>query len=414
MASDSDSGARATSASARSSMIKSIFARRRSELLLQLLPILIAFSVLFTRRQSSLSPAMRSHLAKRTWIRTLGDTFIRPWLYWLFHSGRLFSYLYVLPVALVAKPAATAAGLLAYAAIHRQPWWQRALHRALGYGASRRHKIVSLAQDAISKDKRYLWVIHPHSILADGWHSIIARNIEAFSDKGNGPPCIHRKIALCFAPVISHVPVHQEMYRNLCDGADRKSIIKYWNTTPDTDPALIPGGFAEAVFANAGEKDKEYLYIKDRKGFMKICLEERKDLVPMYTFKASWMYYNPGILKGLRARISQKISVGLVAFFGRFGTSMPLIDDTTTVIFPPFEISKYRPDQVDEAHADYLQHVKLYFDKHKADYGMGQSELVFVGNDFEDDDIVAQGLRKLGLMNKKKAQKSQGPPMSKL
>mmetsp|Transcript_129649 Transcript_129649/g.252472 ORF Transcript_129649/g.252472 Transcript_129649/m.252472 type:complete len:360 (-) Transcript_129649:34-1113(-) len=323
---------------------------------------------------------------------------VRPWLYWLFHSWRLFGYFLVLPPALALKPLRTLLALAAYVVVHRQRWWQRAMHRLLGYGASQRHKILSPTAHLIRDDKRYLWCLHPHGVLADGWHSIIAKNLSSFENSGNGPPCIGRKIALCFAPIIQHVPVHQEMYRDKCGGADRRAIVKWWDS-PDTDPALIPGGFAESVFANAACSNREYSYIKDRKGFMRICLEERKDIVPMYTFRVNWMYHNPGMLRGMRARFSQNYYVGLVFLCGWMGTSMPLTDDTTTVVFPPFEVTRYAVHQIHEAHAAYLEHLKRYFDQHKEEYGMKDTELCFIGNDFQDDDWAARALRRLGLIS---------------
>jgi hypothetical protein len=188
------------------------------------------------------------------------------------------------------------------------------------------------------------------------------------------------------------------MYRDKCGSADAQSITRWWDT-PDTDPALIPGGFAESVFSNAAEKNIEYSYIKDRKGFVRIAIEAGKDVVPVYTFRATWMYNNPGILKGARARWSQRNYIGLVLFLGKWGTSMPLHDDTTTVIFPPFEASKYTVDQVDEAHAAYMVHLKKYFDEYKGQYGMPGVELRFVGNDFVDDDPVAKALRRVGILS---------------
>mmetsp|Transcript_76971 Transcript_76971/g.220481 ORF Transcript_76971/g.220481 Transcript_76971/m.220481 type:complete len:450 (+) Transcript_76971:122-1471(+) len=371
---------------------------RSTELALQLLPAMLAMTALSTTGKASQVSALRRHPAAQSLLRRLAEAFVRPGVYWLFHSWRLFSYNLLVPPLLFKWPLRTMLGLVSYAAIHRQSWWQVAVHKLLGYGASRRHNIVNPSKHLIHDDKRYLWSLHPHSILADGWHSIIARNTDSFDDAGNGPPEIGRKIALCFAPVIQHVPVHQEMYRDKCGAADSKSVASWWKT-PDTDPALIPGGFAESVFANAGDKSTEYAYIKDRKGFVRICVEEGKDIVPCYTFKSSWMYYNPGILKGLRARLSQKISLGLVAIIGRFGTSMPLRDDTTTVVFPPFGASAYRPEQFEDAHAAYLEHLKFHFDLHKATYGMEGVNLVFVGKDYQDDDFAARALRRIGILS---------------
>ncbi|CAE8692875.1 unnamed protein product [Polarella glacialis] len=179
----------------------------------------------------------------------------------------------------------------------------------------------------------------------------------------------------------------QEMYRNKCGAADKRAITK-----------LRPLNYDLAVFANAGERKYEYSYLKGRTGFMRICLEEGKDIVPCYTFRASRMYNNPGILRGVRARFSQHYFIGLVPFTGWMGTSMPLTDETTTVIFPPFEASRYQVSQLDEAHAAYLEHLKTHFDANKDQYGMPGVELVFVGNDFKDEDFVARGLRSMGML----------------
>jgi len=254
------------------------------------------------------------------------EVLVRPWAYWIFHSNRLFGWAPLVPLGLALRPQETILALLSYIAIHRQRWWQLTVHRFLGYGASRRHTIVNDYKHMYPKGKRCLLSLHPHSLLVDGWHSIIARNHMSFDDDGDGPPELGRKVALCFAPVISHVPVHQEMYRNLCCGSDRNSIVSWWRKTTDTDPAVVPGGFSESIFTNAAETKYEYSYIKDRKGFVKICLEERKPIMPVYTFGSTRMYYNPSVLRGLRARLSQKIYVGLVLFLGKWGTAMPLTE----------------------------------------------------------------------------------------
>jgi len=329
----------------------------------------------------------------------LADALIRPAVYWMFHSWRLFGYFLAIPPLLAFQPRRTLAGLLAYGAVHRQQWWQKLVHRLCGYAASKRHRIVNDVQHLIDSEKRYLWALHPHSILADGWHSLIARNLGSFADEGLGPPGIGRKISLCFAPIVQHVPIHQEMYRDKCGAADKAAIERWWDT-PDIDPALIPGGFAESVFSNASETNVEYSYIKDRKGFVRIAIANGKDIVPVYTFRATRMYYNPPYLRGLRARLSQRFYIGLALWLGKLGTSMPLTDKTTTVVFPPFPASQYDVGRLDEAHAAYLQHLKSHFDANKDKYGMKGVELMFIGHDFQDDDVVARALRRIGIISR--------------
>lgn len=291
---------------------------------------------------------------------------LRPPLYWLFHSFRLFGWLGIVPPLLWRRYTrkATLLTLLTYIAIHRQRWWQNFVHRTLSMGASRRHRVDFAGnKHLLDPSKRYLFALHPHSILMDGWHSIIARQAASF-DSATGPCGIGRRIALCFAPVIQHVPVHQEMYREMCSDATRRTIEKWWDES-DADPALAPGGFAESVFSDAGERRKEYSYIKDRKGFVRICVERGIDIAPVYTFRATRMYFNLPWLRGLRARLSQQIFVGIVWPMGWLGTAMPLTDRTTTVLFPPFAASSFAADQVDAAHAAYLRHLQKHFDEYK-------------------------------------------------
>ena len=67
------------------------------------------------------------------------------------------------------------------------------------------------------------------------------------------------------------------------------------------------------------QKEVEYSYLKGRKGFLRICLEEKKDIVPAYTFRLNWMYRTPRSLRGFRARLSQRIFVPRGSLFVAFG-----------------------------------------------------------------------------------------------
>mmetsp|Transcript_51581 Transcript_51581/g.110580 ORF Transcript_51581/g.110580 Transcript_51581/m.110580 type:complete len:350 (+) Transcript_51581:51-1100(+) len=323
----------------------------------------------------------------------------RPFLYWLFHSCRLFGYAAWGPVLLKFQPKLVLTALVAYATVMHQKWWQQLCHQALGLGASRRHRIVNEVPEQIDPKRKYLWCLHPHSVLMDGWHSLIAADPTAFEGP-TGPTEIGRPIKLCFAPIIKRVPVHQEMYRERCGSADAKSIVECFKT--DVDPALAPGGFSESVFANSAEKEVEYAYLKGRSGFVRLAIQNKVDIVPTYSFRASRMYYNPSVLRGARARFSQQYFAGLVMPMGWLGTAMPLTDRTTTVVFPPFPTSQYTEDQVWDAHAAYLVHLKHWFDHYKERFGMRGVRLEFVGKDFVDEDPLARVLRATGIMKAEK------------
>ena len=159
---------------------------------------------------------------------------------------------------LACKPLPTLVVLAAYATVPRERWWQQGVHRSrtsfekglwkvdshetthrtpiehhrtpiedhglealfnsasradvermFRFAAAKTHRFVNENQELIKDEKRYLWCLHPHGLLADGWHSLIANDVDAFDEKGKGPPGVGRKVALCFAPVVQHVPVHQ-------------------------------------------------------------------------------------------------------------------------------------------------------------------------------------------------------------
>ena len=46
---------------------------------------------------------------------------------------------------------------------------------------------------------------------------------------------------------------------------------------------ITPGGIAEIFMGNGGE-DAEHIYIRDRKGFVKLALRAGADLVPTYGY----------------------------------------------------------------------------------------------------------------------------------
>ena len=126
------------------------------------------------------------------------------------------------------------------------------------------------------------------------------------------------------------------MYRDLCCDASAKSVSEWWQKKmPDgspINPAIAPGGFAETCFAGSNvDPAIEYLYIKDRKGFVRLAIENGADLGTTFSFNVSSMYRNFPFFKGLRARISQKIFLGVSWPIGKYGSMMPLTDKVPTV-----------------------------------------------------------------------------------
>lgn len=177
-----------------------------------------------------------------------------------------------------------------------------------------------------------------------------------------------------------------------------------------------------------------------------LAIEAGVDIVPVYQFGVNKLYNTPRGLRGLRARLAQKLALPMIIWWGRFGTNQPLDDSpVNTVIGTPFPASQYTLDEIDkvsacvrqrrwqerhceerrilsaiwsdllhsavctllssdrpcspplQAHADYCTCLKNLYDTYKDQFGQGDMPLVFVGKDFQDRDVVPQVFRRLGV-----------------
>jgi len=167
--------------------------------------------------------------------------------------------------------------------------------------------------------------------------------------------------------------------------ASRATIVRILRKTTFS-PALIPGGFAEAVYTNA-QPDLEFSYIKERSGFIKLAIEEKVDIIVTYSFGLNDMYHTLNWRRHERAKLAQTTSLPLLWWWGAAGPvfgspicgNVPLTESVVVCTFDPFPTSQYTLDQVEQAHTDYMAYLKECFDSRKAEAGYGHKELYFIG-----------------------------------
>merc|ERR1711865_236931 len=85
----------------------------------------------------------------------------RSAVYALFHHLRLFGWMPPLVIGTARAPVKTLALLAAYICVHREKWWQRAVHKLFRFGASRESIAVTPYKDQYNPDQRYIGCIHP-------------------------------------------------------------------------------------------------------------------------------------------------------------------------------------------------------------------------------------------------------------
>lgn len=127
------------------------------------------------------------------------------------------------------------------------------------------------------------------------------------------------------------------------------------------------------------------LYLKSRKGFIKLALSTGSPICPVFAFGLD-KSYDYMIPPGL-STISRKMGFVPVLFTGRFGIpfGIPKVTKIHVVIGTPIEIPKMDlenagnekiQNSIDKYHALYLQELEALYKRHKDDAGYGKRNLI--------------------------------------
>mmetsp|Transcript_26503 Transcript_26503/g.56008 ORF Transcript_26503/g.56008 Transcript_26503/m.56008 type:complete len:353 (-) Transcript_26503:206-1264(-) len=145
--------------------------------------------------------------------------------------------------------------------------------------------------------------------------------------------------------------------------------------------AFTPGGVQEVLMLNPDKPSDVILYLRKRKGFIKLALLTGSPVVPVFGFglDGSYGYWLP------RGRLMEKISrtLGLVplVFWGRwfipFGFPNP--QKIHVVIGPAIDVPKegdnVSQESIDKYHSKFLEELEKLFERHKFEAGYADRRL---------------------------------------
>jgi len=267
---------------------------------------------------------------------------------------------------LYRKPRQAAAAVVVYEFVLRKvDIWNRTLRRLIAYGCSNSPRYFDAQRTPLDPSKQYLIAMHPHGLLCCGMFNVIARAEPNFQDKGfetifSGGGTI--KPILCVAKELQVLPVYGEVYRDrVTDGSANKvrAVLQ-----KGLSPAVCPGGRSEACYSGASSTH-EFAWLEGRKGFIKVAIEAGVDIIPLYTFGLDKMYKTFDHGRYWRALNSQAIGLPLVGWAGRYGSCVPLSEESISVAMEPFPTSKYSLDEVDQALRDYSIYLQRGYEEYK-------------------------------------------------
>lgn len=143
---------------------------------------------------------------------------------------------------------------------------------------------------------------------------------------------------------------------------------------------FCPGGVQEVTLLDKKRPDDIVLYLRNRKGFIKLALSTGSPIVPVFGFNldGTFGYWFPR--GALIEKLSRMIGFLPVIYWGRFGVpfGIPHPKRLTVVVGLPIDVPKMGEvtnEKIDEYHQLFVDELIKLFERHKHNEGYGNKRL---------------------------------------
>ena len=209
-----------------------------------------------------------------------------------------------------------------------------------------------------------LFCYHPHGVYAIGLFSLVFGNASGFA-KLSSSPRASPSMLVGVASALLHVPV----LGKLCSWfgfvpASRDSLDAACCTASDL--AIVPGGIAEMTLPQT--PGVERLYLRKRRGFVRLALAHGREIVPVYCFGETRVFKQYNCFQRTRQWLSRTFRVSIVFFRGRNCTLIPRQVPLHIVVGRPLRVPHVpnpEPELVESVHLEYMNRLRSLFDRHK-------------------------------------------------
>jgi len=141
---------------------------------------------------------------------------------------------------------------------------------------------------------------------------------------------------------------------------------------------LLPDGIAGVFHSN---RHREVVFINQRKGFIKLALQQGATLVPGYCFGHTQLHDVSAGPDSIWMTWSRKLRISLVLFAGRFGLPVPHRFPIVLAIgkaIPLAKVENPSVEEVDAVHALFVEQLVGLFNRRKHLVGWEDKELFIV------------------------------------
>lgn len=225
-------------------------------------------------------------------------------------------------------------------------------------------KAVVMDKNRLRDEKQCLFAAFPHGINSDFRILLDGMWFDLFP---------HLEIKTLAASVLFRIPVLREIALwTGCVDASRAVAVRQLRKGKSV--FVLPGGQAEQVLTLRGQ---ERVYLRRRKGFIKLAIQHQVPVVPVYVFGCSDGYHTSHWLLGLRQWLVQRLGISWTVAVG-YGASpfCPLpTSPNTVVIGQPLRFSKVSDpkaitdSELNAAHEEFCRALVHLYEENKTKYG---------------------------------------------
>jgi hypothetical protein len=221
----------------------------------------------------------------------------------------------------------------------------------------------------LDSGKQYVFGCHPHGTLA---YNRAAVGFSTDTLWNAAFPGI--KFRVLTATAAFFVPVIRELWLwSYCVDASKPVAVRVMKEH-GCSIFVYPGGEKEQLET---EYKKHKLVLRERKGFVKLAMQQGADLVPVYAFGETSLYKHHQVGIGLRKWLQKRFGVAIPLVSGEFGM-MPYRRPVTLVFGAPIAVelnANPSAEQLDAMHGRYMAALSELFETHKGDLGYGECQL---------------------------------------
>ncbi|XP_030637407.1 2-acylglycerol O-acyltransferase 3b [Chanos chanos] len=234
-------------------------------------------------------------------------------------------------------------------------------------------KLVKTAE--LSPSKNYILGCHPHGIMSVGAFC-------CFSTESCGSAQLFPGVQLTLAILagLFRLPLFRDYIMSAGLRPVSKESIEYLLSRCGEGNAvvIIIGGAEESLASSPGVNT---VVMRQRKGFVRLALENGADLVPVYSFGENDLFKQVVFPEGSMGRRLQSIFKHVMGFApclfaGERWLLMPYRSPVTTVVGSPISVPRVpcpSEEQVDHYHRLYMEALTHLFHKHKTSCGLKDS-----------------------------------------